>query len=901
MFKTIGDFFNDVGNWISGLFGGKDSTPTPPKATIEVGPLEQINIDPEDLKSYFAPQPIDAEELKEEETKIDENEDENEGDNEGDNEEPTEEPGEEEIKPKEDETPDMTSTPVNDASEDGIHQAYFAKKVLKKVKTSTVAENYSYQFNGSINVGNDRNAIAANIVKNSEKDDSLGDRHISVIDVLSAMPDGKYEAKSSISIPAKKIEKEVSYEKIESAALEDDIYVFVKTANLDGKEITITIQEKEKLLIGAGAPLPVLKREDTINKVEKTEDLEEITELKATVNESMVAIPIRLRPKTPEDFKEWQDKLAGGKEDGTHDYVVQSSKGFKVETEAEKSSIAKNIQAASNSKLSPDHKVKIEDILKKLSVGQSFTSQEKITLPKYLSKKNTELLWLKASAQGEEKFHEKEFLNESETSYFQIGGCPRCTIDITLKNIEDSYGIMAAAVNLRTEIIEYLNKYIAEKRSSATPIHLDTCLRKAHFFSQVGTETGGIDPNWFVEGEMNHSVKSAKSAFGQRAKNLEASGLLKAYCSDRPQKRLYNYLYAKENGFGNGNGNEASGDGYRFRGRGLKQLTGRGNYKEAASFLKEFFPEEYIDIEQSPEKVAEPKYAVLTALAYWEKHEIWKVADTVISASSSDEDFKKVRRKVVGQSGFHWKQAKEHFQKTSIAFKINECKPSDSEWHNPVDNPIATIFTQSQTDGVYNHSGKHWGLFGNTRAGSAHTGLDLFAKTGDNIYACVDGTVYNRRWHGGYGNTITIKVKDKVAFLAQKKTYALKYSGDGEILQGSSFTENGDIFLFYAHLHTVNSFTYGQDVNCGDVLGTTGRSGVTAGTCAPHLHFEIFSKYVMGTGSIVHRLNPGYYVDYKVFNDLTDSEKKVQQDEAKRGKLKQVDGANKLQYADMPR
>lgn len=107
--------------------------------------------------------------------------------------------------------------------------------------------------------------------------------------------------------------------------------------------------------------------------------------------------------------------------------------------------------------------------------------------------------------------------------------------------------------------------------------------------------------------------------------------------------------------------------------------------------------------------------------------------------------------------------------------------------------------------------------------------------------------------------------------------------------------------MFYAHLHTVNDYTYGQDVNCGDILGTTGRSGVTDGTCAPHLHFEILSNYIMGKGSIVHRMNPGYYVDYKVFNDLTDSEKKVQQDEAKLGKIKQVNGAKKLKYEDMPR
>ena len=97
-------------------------------------------------------------------------------------------------------------------------------------------------------------------------------------------------------------------------------------------------------------------------------------------------------------------------------------------------------------------------------------------------------------------------------------------------------------------------------------------------------------------------------------------------------------------------------------------------------------------------------------------------------------------------------------------FGYSCCNDKPSNWHDPVDNPMSTNYMQSGGGGAL---GKKWGLFGNgIRNGSPHTGLDLFARTGDNIYACVDGTVYNRRWHGGYGNTITIKVKDPKAFLA---------------------------------------------------------------------------------------------------------------------------------------
>lgn len=118
---------------------------------------------------------------------------------------------------------------------------------------------------------------------------------------------------------------------------------------------------------------------------------------------------------------------------------------------------------------------------------------------------------------------------------------------------------------------------------------------------------------------------------------MEAKGLLKTYCDDNPQKRLLNFMYAAENGKGNGNenGNEASGDGYRYRGRGLKQLTGRGNYEDASEILQEIYPKDYIDFEKFPDKIKEPKYAVLSALAFGEKHTIWQTAD--ILKISTDE------------------------------------------------------------------------------------------------------------------------------------------------------------------------------------------------------------------------------------------------------------------------
>lgn len=59
-----------------------------------------------------------------------------------------------------------------------------------------------------------------------------------------------------------------------------------------------------------------------------------------------------------------------------------------------------------------------------------------------------------------------------------------------------------------------------------------------------------------------------------------------------------------------GNGDEASGDGFRFIGRGIKMLTGRANYADAAEALG-------FDYLAEPWLVATPLHACLTASWFW--------------------------------------------------------------------------------------------------------------------------------------------------------------------------------------------------------------------------------------------------------------------------------------------
>jgi putative chitinase len=71
----------------------------------------------------------------------------------------------------------------------------------------------------------------------------------------------------------------------------------------------------------------------------------------------------------------------------------------------------------------------------------------------------------------------------------------------------------------------------------------------------------------------------------------------------------------------NGNGDEASGDGWRYRGRGLKQLTGRDNYRDAEVALGRPYVAQ-------PELVALPDDASLTAAWYWHNAKCNALADS---------------------------------------------------------------------------------------------------------------------------------------------------------------------------------------------------------------------------------------------------------------------------------
>jgi GH24 family phage-related lysozyme (muramidase) len=193
--------------------------------------------------------------------------------------------------------------------------------------------------------------------------------------------------------------------------------------------VSITIKEKEAIIVDADADVTVL---------EAKENGAEITTLKATAENGIAKVKVKLRPKADEDLKTWKEKLAGNKKDGTHKYTIKNV--FTVSNDLD--AIAASIEKKSNEALAPKHIVKKEDISKLLTEGASYTTNDSFDLPKYKKEKTTENLWLKAECQGDTKKHEGEFLKK-DGEYFVIGKGKEIIFPLLVKpenDLENKWG-----------------------------------------------------------------------------------------------------------------------------------------------------------------------------------------------------------------------------------------------------------------------------------------------------------------------------------------------------------------------------------------------------------------------------------------------------------------------------
>ena len=137
--------------------------------------------------------------------------------------------------------------------------------------------------------------------------------------------------------------------------------------------------------------------------------------------------------------------------------------------------------------------------------------------------------------------------------------------------------------------------------------NIDSRIRQAAFLAQVGHESGQLRN--LVE-NLSYSAEALVRIWPTRFTAQNAS----AYA--RQPEKIANKAY----GGRMGNGPEASGEGWRYRGRGLLQVTGRSNYREAGAGLG-------LPLEDEPELLEQAEHAAQSAAWWWAKHGLNELAD----------------------------------------------------------------------------------------------------------------------------------------------------------------------------------------------------------------------------------------------------------------------------------
>lgn len=147
--------------------------------------------------------------------------------------------------------------------------------------------------------------------------------------------------------------------------------------------------------------------------------------------------------------------------------------------------------------------------------------------------------------------------------------------------------------------------------------------RAATFLAQIAHESAQMNR---LEENLHYSRSRLRDVWPSRFPDDEST-----FKYGRNPERLANKVYANRLG----NGAEQTGDGFRYRGRGLLQITGRENYAKMGPLIN--LP----TLIEMPDYLIEPRWAAMSAAAYWNSRDINALADKLI-----DEDIKVILRRI---------------------------------------------------------------------------------------------------------------------------------------------------------------------------------------------------------------------------------------------------------------
>ncbi|GJD56197.1 glycoside hydrolase family 19 protein [Methylobacterium dankookense] len=217
---------------------------------------------------------------------------------------------------------------------------------------------------------------------------------------------------------------------------------------------------------------------------------------------------------------------------------------------------------------------------------------------------------------------------------------------------------------------DYLDRVARDLNRDLPRYKLDSRLRRAHFFAQLREESGpGLEAtvenlSYSPEGlKLFHYYKIHKDEAVEDGYERDPKTRRITRAAD--QEEIANKAYAGRNG----NGSIESEDGWTFRGRGLIQVTGRGNYAQITRQYAVLYVEEsgntahYISFVAKPDLVCEFPYSLRSAVCYWTQHKLHLLADK----GHADDDVDRITR-VINSATKSYKARCEHFKAAYSAF-----------------------------------------------------------------------------------------------------------------------------------------------------------------------------------------------------------------------------------------
>lgn len=198
----------------------------------------------------------------------------------------------------------------------------------------------------------------------------------------------------------------------------------------------------------------------------------------------------------------------------------------------------------------------------------------------------------------------------------------------------------------------YLKQVADEFNRDLTGYKLDTPLRRAHFFAQVRQEAGSaLSPKQENLNYRSDVLIDKFSYYRKRHAEAETDGRLeeatyveKTIKGVKKKVKVTKILHAadqvaianKAYGGRGRNGPPESGDGWRFRGRGIFQLTLRGNYEKFSADYSRYWSNGRDDFLKNPDAICEYPQFIRSAIWFWIDKSIYKLADGGTSNADVD-------------------------------------------------------------------------------------------------------------------------------------------------------------------------------------------------------------------------------------------------------------------------